>query len=70
VTSDALLKVLSEVERGEMTPQDAALRLANLPFEDIGDARVDHHRSLRSGLPEVIYGAGRLCGRRSAGRTS
>jgi len=59
MTADALLKVLSEVERGVMTPQDAAVRLARLPFEDIGDARVDHHRSLRSGLPEVIYGAGK-----------
>lgn len=54
-----LLKILSEVERGEMPPAVAAERLASLPFEDLGHARVDHHRSLRSGLPEVIYAAGK-----------
>lgn len=56
---DDLLKILSEVERGGMSPDVAAERLASLPFEDLGHARVDHHRSLRSGLPEVIYAAGK-----------
>ena len=56
---DDLLKILSEVERGGMSPAAAAERLATLPFEDLGHARVDHHRSLRSGLPEVIYAAGK-----------
>ena len=56
---DDLLKVLSEVERGGLSPAAAAERLASLPFEDLGHARVDHHRSLRSGLPEVIYAAGK-----------
>jgi hypothetical protein len=54
-----LLKILSEVERGGLSPVAAAERLASLPFEDLGHARVDHHRSLRSGLPEVIYAAGK-----------
>jgi NCAIR mutase (PurE)-related protein len=54
-----LLKILSEVERGGLSPAAAAERLASLPFEDLGHARVDHHRSLRSGLPEVIYAAGK-----------
>lgn len=57
-----LLKVLSEVERGSMSPADAVERLAKLPFEDLGHARVDHHRSLRTGLPEVIYAAGKTTG--------
>ena len=56
---DELLKMLAEVERGGMSPAAAAERLASLPFEDLGHARVDHHRSLRSGLPEVIYAAGK-----------
>ena len=56
---DDLLKILSEVERGGISPVAAAERLASLPFEDLGHARVDHHRSLRSGLPEVIYAAGK-----------
>jgi NCAIR mutase (PurE)-related protein len=54
-----LLNILSEVERGGLSPTAAAERLATLPFEDLGHARVDHHRSLRTGLPEVIYAAGK-----------
>ena len=42
-----------------MSPEAAAARLANMPFEDLGHTRVDHHRSLRTGLPEVIYAAGK-----------
>jgi hypothetical protein len=59
MTPSELLRILSEVERGAMSPTAAAERLATLPFEDLGHARVDHHRSLRSGLPEVIYAAGK-----------
>jgi NCAIR mutase (PurE)-related protein len=55
----SLLELLSQVERGALTPDEASARLANLPFEDIGYARVDHHRALRTGLPEVIYAAGK-----------
>lgn len=54
-----LLELLASVERGEVSPEAASERLASLPFEDIGHARIDHHRSLRSGLPEVIYAAGK-----------
>jgi NCAIR mutase (PurE)-related protein len=59
MTQSSLLEILSAVERGELTPEAAAARLKSLPFEDIGTARVDHHRSLRMGLPEVIYAAGK-----------
>jgi NCAIR mutase (PurE)-related protein len=59
VTKDSLLGLLAEVQRGELTPDAASARLANLPFEDLGHTRVDHHRSLRTGLPEVIYAAGK-----------
>jgi NCAIR mutase (PurE)-related protein len=54
-----LLELLAAVERGETTPEAASDRLAGLPFEDIGHTRIDHHRSLRTGLPEVIYAAGK-----------
>lgn len=54
-----LLDLLAAVERGSLSTDAAAERLARLPFEDLGHARVDHHRSLRSGLPEVIYAAGK-----------
>jgi hypothetical protein len=59
MTPSALLKLLGEVERGSLTPEAAAERLATLPFEDLGHSRVDHHRSLRSGLPEVVFAAGK-----------
>ncbi len=54
-----LLELLAEVQRGTLSPEAASQRLANLPFEDLGHARIDHHRSLRNGLPEVIYAAGK-----------
>jgi NCAIR mutase (PurE)-related protein len=59
MTNANLLALLSEVERGLISPAAAAERLKSLPFEDLGHTRVDHHRSLRSGLPEVIYAAGK-----------
>jgi len=55
MTKSTLLELLAAVESGTLTPQSAAARLATLPYEDLGFARIDHHRSLRTGLPEVIY---------------
>jgi NCAIR mutase (PurE)-related protein len=55
----SLLEILAAVERGDLTPDVAAERLKSLPFEDLGHTRIDHHRSLRMGLPEVIYAAGK-----------
>jgi len=55
----ALLELLAAVERGDLTPAAASDRLASLPFEDIGHSRIDHHRAIRTGLPEVIYAAGK-----------
>ena len=55
----ALKKLLREVARGAVSADDAAGRLRDLPFADLGFARVDHHRELRQGFPEVIYGAGK-----------
>ncbi len=51
-----LLEILAAVQCGSLTPSAATERLANLPYEDLGHARIDHHRALRTGLPEVIYG--------------
>ena len=59
MTQADLLYLLASVERGDTTAAAAAQRLATLPFEDLGHTRVDHHRSLRTGLPEVIYAAGK-----------
>ena len=50
-----LLELLAAVQSGTLTPAAATERLTNLPYEDLGHARIDHHRTLRTGLPEVIY---------------
>jgi NCAIR mutase (PurE)-related protein len=50
-----LLELLAQVQSGTLTPAAATERLATLPYEDLGHARIDHHRTLRTGLPEVIY---------------
>lgn len=54
-----LEKLLQEVAAGTISPQEGMQRLRFLPYEDMGFARVDHHRSLRQGVPEVIYGEGK-----------
>lgn len=59
MTRTSLVELLAAVERGELPAATAAERLAILPFEDLGHTRIDHHRTLRSGLPEVIYAAGK-----------
>jgi hypothetical protein len=55
----SLLELLAQVQSGTLTPAAATERLATLPYEDIGHARIDHHRTLRTGLPEVIYAQGK-----------
>ena len=51
--------ILEQVRAGGMTVEDALLRLKRRPFDDLGYAKVDLHRSLRQGAAEVIYGAGK-----------
>jgi len=54
-----ILRILKQVEQGGLSAEDALLRLKMEPFEDIGFAKLDHHRALRQGVAEVIYGAGK-----------
>ena len=54
-----ILDLLRSVARGETKPEDALLELKEAPFEDLGYAKVDFHRSVRQGAAEVIYGAGK-----------
>ena len=56
-TEKDVLALLRRVEAGEMKPEDALLQLKLEPYEDIGFAKIDMHRGLRQGVPEVIYGA-------------
>jgi NCAIR mutase (PurE)-related protein len=55
----SLRKLLSNVRDGKVSPDDAVARLRHMPFEDLGYAKVDHHRALRNGMPEVIFGQGK-----------
>jgi NCAIR mutase (PurE)-related protein len=56
VNADSIRKLFEQVRSGKLTPDDAVQRLRHLPFEDLGFAKVDHHRALRAGMPEVIFG--------------
>lgn len=56
---DDLRQLLDDVAAGRVAPDAAAGRLERLPFADLGYARVDHHRAMRQGLPEAVYGPGK-----------
>lgn len=57
--AELLLKLLERVRSGKITIPTAIAQLRHLPFEDLGFAKVDHHRALRQGFPEVIMGQGK-----------
>jgi pyridinium-3,5-biscarboxylic acid mononucleotide synthase len=59
VDIEHLKDLLKDVEAGRVTVDDAIERLRHLPFENLGFATVDHHRSLRQGFPEVVFGSGK-----------
>ncbi len=59
---DRLRKVLERVSSGELSAADGLEQLRNLPFEDIGFAKIDHHRALRNGIPEVVLADGKTPG--------
>ena len=56
---NALIKLLESVATGKTTVENATAHIHKLPFEDIDYAHIDHHRSLRKGFPEVIFGQGK-----------
>lgn len=55
----SMLHLLQQVQSGTLAPEDVLLRLREQPFEELGYAKPDHHRALRQGVAEVIYGAGK-----------
>ena len=59
MNSDSIRKLFQQVRRGELSPDEAVQQLRHLPFEDLGFAKIDHHRALRVGMPEVIFGEGK-----------
>lgn len=56
---DQLRKLMEQVRAGEVHPDEACERLRSLPFEDLGFAKVDHHRALRRGFPETVLAEGK-----------
>jgi len=59
IDSERLRQILSGVKSGEASLEDALAQLVNLPYEELGFAKIDHHRALRRGFPEVVFGPGK-----------
>jgi pyridinium-3,5-biscarboxylic acid mononucleotide synthase len=57
--TESLRQLFQKIRSGKIAPDQALQRLQHLPFEDLGFAKVDHHRTLRVGMPEVILGEGK-----------
>ncbi|MGB9235672.1 MAG: nickel pincer cofactor biosynthesis protein LarB [Terriglobales bacterium] len=59
MNATALRQLFDQVRKGRISPDEAVQRLRHLPFEDLGFAKLDHHRALRQGMPEVIFSEGK-----------
>lgn len=59
MTPESLLRLFRDVRRGKLSADEAVARLRHMPFEDLGFAKVDHHRRLRAGMPEVVLAEGK-----------
>jgi NCAIR mutase (PurE)-related protein len=57
--ASSLRTLVEQVAAGDCTPDEAVRQLRRLPYADLGFARVDHHRDLRQGMPEAVYGPGK-----------
>jgi pyridinium-3,5-biscarboxylic acid mononucleotide synthase len=56
LNSESIRKLLEQVRSRKLSADEAVERLRHLPFEDLGFAKIDHHRALRVGMPEVVFG--------------
>ena len=59
MNTESLRKLFEQLRTRKLSPDEALNRLRHLPFEDLGFAKVDHHRTLRAGMPEVILAEGK-----------
>ena len=59
MNEQALRALIEAIRSGDTSPDDAVDRLRRLPFVEVGEALVDHHRTLRQGAPEAVYGPGK-----------
>ncbi|OPY72705.1 MAG: AIR carboxylase [Syntrophorhabdus sp. PtaU1.Bin050] len=62
MTKDAIFELLEKVRTGETSTGEAYERLKDIPFEDLTHTKIDHHRMIRKGLPEVVFGEGKSIG--------
>ena len=62
IDSERLYQLLARVKSGDVSIDDALAQLASLPYEELGFAKLDHHRALRRGCPEVVFGPGKTPG--------
>lgn len=54
-----LIELLDQFKKGQVSEEQVILKIKQAPFEDLGFAKIDHHRAIRQGIAEVIYGAGK-----------
>ena len=59
MTNDKIKKIFDSVKNGTISVEEAIKKLKHLPYEDIAFAKIDHHRHLRQGVPEVIFASGK-----------
>ena len=52
-------EVLNKVSQGKLSPEEALKILGDYPYQDLSFAKIDHHREIRRGFPEIIYGLGK-----------
>jgi NCAIR mutase (PurE)-related protein len=57
--AERIRSLLEQLQQGQVPLEEVYQALVKLPYEDLGFARIDHHRSIRQGFPEVIYGGGK-----------
>ena len=62
MNQDQLRSLFEQVRGGEVDIDEAVASMRHMPFEDLGFAKVDHHRALRHGIPEVIFAKGKTLG--------
>jgi hypothetical protein len=62
MTKDAIFELLEKVRMGKTSTEEAYERLKDLPFEELNHTKVDHHRIVRKGMPEVVFGEGKSIG--------
>ncbi len=62
MTQEEIREILEKIRSGSMSPDEGMIKLRDLPYQDIGHTKIDHHRELRTGYPEIIFCHGKTPG--------